>query len=516
MRIPALLHPLLGRSPDFSHVDHAICMGSGSLDEVDQMVVEVKKILPRTKIRMVAQPECQDLDIAEWIDIRTVEKSAFASLRGFGRTKPDLVIILLNGKWTFWRQWLFGALLRAHHCLVVDEHGDAFFLRPRTIPRLMHTLFLKEHGGRRLSLGSGFLETLTKIAGLPLLFLEAMVMEASRRKANPTFALALPGQFDWNATQVLDACFQMGEARDANTEEELDDQEDMLDFTGGHFVPGIGPNLEIENYSRYSFANRFVDGKRVLDARCGEGYGIASLARTAQEAVGIDVSVEVIESARSRYRQPNLDFRHVLGAEDYPFPDRHFDVVTSFEVIELISNRTDYLEKIARVLSDAGILILSSPNWPCQRDEQGEIKALHKQELGFEELDRILAIHFPHRKMFGQNHHAGILIEDFQKDQVHIDARGSLTGRELGNAHYLLAVCSRSPLPEIDGLCYPSFRGNQMRERERQIAFLQQELLSAKDAYGRLASEFEERDLRALSMQREIEELRSRLKREGQ
>lgn len=513
MRTPAILHPVIGRSPDFSCINRAVCMGSGTPAEVEKMIHGLRKILPMAQVHMVAQPECKQLDVDQWIDMRVVESKPLASLRALGRVKPDLVVILVNGRWVFWRQWLFGSLLRARFSLIFNKNGDAFFLGLQSIPHLNRSLFQRVRNGRGRGQISWFMDFLTRIAGFPVLFFEALVMESSRKKLDPAFVLPLPGQFDWLACQEKDLAHESrtAEVGDIAGKEEV--QRSHLGFTGERFVPGVDPNLEIEHYSRYSFASRLVDGKRILDAGCGEGYGVASLARVAREAVGIDVSLEDIDSARSRYPQPNLDFIHVDATEDYPFPDKHFDVVTSFEVIEHIRNWSEYLERIDRVLSDTGMLIISSPNRPYYRDERGEINPYHYHEFDLEELDRILAVHFSHRKMFGQNHYGGILIEDYESDRVQVDSSGGLAGRELGNSHFLLAVCSRSPIPQITGLCYPSIRGNQMRERERQIAFLQEELQKAKDAYEQLESEFEKRGLWALSMQKDLEKLRSQ--REG-
>ena len=218
-----------------------------------------------------------------------------------------------------------------------------------------------------------------------------------------------------------------------------------------------------------------------------------------------------IEKARIRYSTDNLHFEHVEPGHPYPYADGSFDVVTSFEVIEHIPDWSVYLHELARVLAEDGILIMSSPNRPYYRDERGEINAYHVLEFDREELDRILAIHFPYRRLFGQNHYSGILIEDFRSDLVDVDARDVLTGRELDSSHYLIAVCSRRSLPDMEGLCYPATRGNQMREREQQVAFLEQELERARSAYEALAGQFEERGQWALALQQELEELRSRL-----
>ena len=53
------------------------------------------------------------------------------------------------------------------------------------------------------------------------------------------------------------------------------------EFTGERFMPGCSGEIAYEHWHRYAFARRFVGGKRVLDAACGEGYGSALLSTVA-------------------------------------------------------------------------------------------------------------------------------------------------------------------------------------------------------------------------------------------
>ena len=65
-----------------------------------------------------------------------------------------------------------------------------------------------------------------------------------------------------------------------------------LPFTGERFTPECVREIWYEHWHRYLFAWRIAQGKRVLDAACGEGYGSALLARTATRR------------ARRRHRRP--------------------------------------------------------------------------------------------------------------------------------------------------------------------------------------------------------------------
>ena len=51
---------------------------------------------------------------------------------------------------------------------------------------------------------------------------------------------------------------------------------------------------------RYAFAQAYCEGKEVLDAACGVGYGSVALAETAARVVGADVDANAIAYARGR------------------------------------------------------------------------------------------------------------------------------------------------------------------------------------------------------------------------
>ena len=56
----------------------------------------------------------------------------------------------------------------------------------------------------------------------------------------------------------------------------------MVEFTGERVIPGqVNDDLWSEHVARYAFARRYAEGKRVLDAGCGAGYGSAELAQSA-------------------------------------------------------------------------------------------------------------------------------------------------------------------------------------------------------------------------------------------
>ena len=116
---------------------------------------------------------------------------------------------------------------------------------------------------------------------------------------------------------------------------------------------------------RYRFAARHARPGRLLDIACGVGYGtrlLADEAREVSEAVGVDLSEEVISYARDRYAGPRVEFRFA-NALSFQDPDG-FDTIVSLETIEHVRNPELLIENLVRLLRPAGILIASVPTTP--------------------------------------------------------------------------------------------------------------------------------------------------------
>src|SRR5436305_312502 len=109
---------------------------------------------------------------------------------------------------------------------------------------------------------------------------------------------------------------------------------DPVEFTGERFVPGTEGEIAYEHWHRYFFARRFVAGRRVLDAACGEGYGSALLSEVASDVVGVDIDAATVAHARANYAgRGNLRF--VAGTLiALPLPQASVDAVVSFETLE--------------------------------------------------------------------------------------------------------------------------------------------------------------------------------------
>jgi 2-polyprenyl-6-hydroxyphenyl methylase/3-demethylubiquinone-9 3-methyltransferase len=102
-------------------------------------------------------------------------------------------------------------------------------------------------------------------------------------------------------------------------------------------------------------------GRTALDVGCGAGLLAEPLARMGAQVTGLDAAPENIGAARAHAAAMGLDIDYVAGGiED--LPERRFDLVTSMEVIEHVSNPAAFVTGLADALAPGGLLLLSTPN----------------------------------------------------------------------------------------------------------------------------------------------------------
>jgi 2-polyprenyl-3-methyl-5-hydroxy-6-metoxy-1,4-benzoquinol methylase/glycosyltransferase involved in cell wall biosynthesis len=176
----------------------------------------------------------------------------------------------------------------------------------------------------------------------------------------------------------------------------------IANIVNGHaerFVPAIkefGIKTVYEHIHRYAYTSRFVNGKRVLDLGCGEGYGGWILSENASEVVGIDKDAQVIQHAQAIYKKDNLRFT-VSNVDRLPFDSGEFDVVVCFEIIEHIITQEELMAEIKRVLRDNGVLFISTPI-----KKNGYTKPHHLKELTLHEFEELIYKNFKNVKFMEQ------------------------------------------------------------------------------------------------------------------
>jgi SAM-dependent methyltransferase len=144
----------------------------------------------------------------------------------------------------------------------------------------------------------------------------------------------------------------------------------------------------------YEEAAARAAGREILDVGCNSGYGTLRLAAVARRAVGVDVNPLAIEGARRRPGGRAVEFLAIDGSQ-LPFPDRSFDMVVSFQVIEHVADPAPYLTEIARVLRPDGTALLTTPNAAIRLDPgMPPWNRFHVREYRAADLPGILSVVF--------------------------------------------------------------------------------------------------------------------------
>ncbi len=253
----------------------------------------------------------------------------------------------------------------------------------------------------------------------------------------------------------------------------------MAEFTGERVIPGlVDVDLLNEHLARYTFAARLARGKRVLDAGCGAGYGSAELAHSALSVVGVDRAADAIEFARANYRLPNLSFEEG-SVTSLPHADAGFDLVVAFEVIEHLEQWSDFLLEARRVLSSTGQFIVSTPNKLYYTESRGHDGAnpFHVHEFEFKEFTDALTDVFPHVSMFLENHVEGVSFQPYERGNT-VEVRVDAGDPAPNESHFFLAVCAHRPQLGNPTFVYIPRAANVLRERERHIELLENELVT--------------------------------------
>jgi SAM-dependent methyltransferase len=95
----------------------------------------------------------------------------------------------------------------------------------------------------------------------------------------------------------------------------------------------------------------------VLVDGCGIGMYVRAFRQITPNVVGLDIEPERV--ADSQAHSPLVN---VAAGEYLPYPDHHFDVILSHEVIEHVYNDARAVAEMARVLKPGGRAIIFCPN----------------------------------------------------------------------------------------------------------------------------------------------------------
>jgi len=109
----------------------------------------------------------------------------------------------------------------------------------------------------------------------------------------------------------------------------------------------------------------------VVDIGCGAGTQCRLWAQLRHHVHGLDVNAPLIEVARQRAREEQLEIQFDVGsATALPYADASMDVSLLPELLEHVAEWEACLNEAVRVLKPGGLLYLSTTNWLCPMQDE--------------------------------------------------------------------------------------------------------------------------------------------------
>ena len=124
---------------------------------------------------------------------------------------------------------------------------------------------------------------------------------------------------------------------------------------------------------------------RILDVGCGTGANLLMLSKYG-DAEGVDISPDALSFCRER----GLDKVKLGAAEELPYDDGTFDLVTALDVVEHMNDDVACLREMRRVLRPGGHVLLFVPTFMFLWGVQDDVSN-HRRRYRLPELHRVLA-----------------------------------------------------------------------------------------------------------------------------
>lgn len=150
----------------------------------------------------------------------------------------------------------------------------------------------------------------------------------------------------------------------------------------------------------------------VLDAGCGEGYGLELLrAAGADRVLGADLDARTVAHARAVYTAADPAIE-VVEAElrELPVADDSVALCVSFQVIEHLHDIPGYLTELQRITAPGGRLMIATPNrLTFTPGSDTPVNPFHTVEFTAAELTRLLTRAGLDVEVVQGVHHAGAI-----------------------------------------------------------------------------------------------------------
>ncbi|WP_130806427.1 class I SAM-dependent methyltransferase [Senegalia massiliensis] len=124
----------------------------------------------------------------------------------------------------------------------------------------------------------------------------------------------------------------------------------------GNFVDSIETKCAFELFKPFK-------GMKVLDIGCGTGNFSIRLKELGCEVIGIDISDEMLNIARKKAKEKNLDIEFLnMDIYNLEFDNESFDAAFSMAAFEFIKDTKKAMDEIFRVVKPNGQILVGTIN----------------------------------------------------------------------------------------------------------------------------------------------------------
>jgi len=105
-----------------------------------------------------------------------------------------------------------------------------------------------------------------------------------------------------------------------------------------------------------------VKGKKVLDFGCGTGNFSVELAKRGAKVTGVDISSELLKTAKNKARENKLRIKFVKSEIEKFKSKEKFDIITSVAACEFIKDPKQAVEQAKKSLKSGGKIVIGTLN----------------------------------------------------------------------------------------------------------------------------------------------------------
>lgn len=175
-------------------------------------------------------------------------------------------------------------------------------------------------------------------------------------------------------------------------------------------------------------------GMKVLDIGCGTGNFSIKLAKMGCEVIGIDVSNEMLERAKTKAKEENLDINfYNMNVYDLDFEDESFDAVFSMAAFEFIKEPQKAMDEIFRVAKKGAQILIGTINKDSKWGELYLSKSFREDSVfkyaDFKTMDDLKALNTKNLVDTGE---CLFISPNTKEDEINIEKEKELSKTERG------------------------------------------------------------------------------------